>query len=74
MRADRVIANAVTASGDVLIFAHGHILRSLGARWIGLDVAGGERLALFPGAVSILGHEQETRVLERWNGPPGPDG
>ena len=66
-RADRLIARAVTAPGDVLMFAHGHILRSLSARWIGLPVASGERLALRPATISVLGHEHATRVLDRWN-------
>ncbi len=69
LRVDRVIADAITADGDVLMFAHGHVLRSLSARWIGESVAGGERLALFPATISILGHEHATRVLERWNAP-----
>jgi probable phosphoglycerate mutase len=69
LRADRVIADAVTADGDVLMFAHGHILRSLSARWLGFEVAGGERLLLSPATISILGHEHATRVLERWNAP-----
>jgi probable phosphoglycerate mutase len=69
VRVDRVIADLVTGGGDVLLFAHGHILRSLAARWIGVDVAGGERLALSPATISILGHEHATRVIERWNTP-----
>ena len=68
-RADRVIA-LVTASpggGDTIAFAHGHILRVLSARWIGLRAARGERLALAPAGVAKLGHEHATRVIERWN-------
>ena len=68
-RVSRVIANAVSSSGDVLMFAHGHILRSLAACWMGLDVAGGERLLLNPAMISILGYEHEERALERWNAP-----
>ncbi len=66
-RVDRLIAEAVTADGDVLMFAHGHILRSIGARWMGLDVACGARLYLSPASLSVLGHEHETRVIESWN-------
>lgn len=66
-RVDRVIADAVTASCDVLMFAHGHVLRSLAARWMGLEVAAGGHLALSPATISVLGHEHETRVIERWN-------
>ena len=42
-RADRVIARVRAASGNVLLFSSGHILRVLGARWLGLP-AGGRRL------------------------------
>ena len=68
-RVDRVIADAVTADGDVLMFAHGHILRSLAARWSAFPVSAGERFKLMPATISILGHEHETRVIERWNAP-----
>jgi broad specificity phosphatase PhoE len=68
-RADRVIATAVAsgAGEDVIAFAHGHILRVLSARWIGLEAVGGERLALAPAGIAKLGHEHATRVIERWN-------
>lgn len=67
-RADRVLARLrQVPEGDALAFAHGHILRVIAARWIGLPVAGGARLALAAGAISALGFERETEVLERWN-------
>lgn len=50
-----------------ILFAHGHILRVLAARWIELEVEGGGRLVLKAGAVGVLGHEREVRVLEGWN-------
>lgn len=68
-RADRVIADAVQAGGDVLMFAHGHILRVLAARWIGEPAAAGARLKLNPATISILGHEHMYRVIDRWNTP-----
>lgn len=67
-RADRVLSRAVQADGDVALFAHGHILRVLGARWIGLEPERGASLALDTAAVSVLGFERETRVISRWNG------
>jgi broad specificity phosphatase PhoE len=67
-RADRALARLRDADGDALAFAHGHILRVLAARWIGMDVTAGARLALKAGAVSALGFERETEVIERWNG------
>lgn len=68
-RVDRLIADAVNSDGDVLIFAHGHILRSVAARWSAFPVSAGERFALMPATLSILGHEHETRVTVRWNAP-----
>jgi broad specificity phosphatase PhoE len=70
-RADRVLARLRAADGDAIAFAHGHILRVLGARWIDLPVAGGALLFLSTGAVSELGYERETPVLRSWNLTPG---
>ena len=69
-RVDRLIADAAGSGGDVLLFAHGHILRSVAARWSGFEVSAGERFLLMPATISILGHEHETRVVARWNSPP----
>jgi len=69
-RADRAIARATEAAGDggtVALFAHGHLLRVLGVRWIGLDASAGGRLALSTAALCELGRERERRVLWRWN-------
>jgi probable phosphoglycerate mutase len=66
-RADRVIARAAAAGGDVALFAHGHLLRVLGARWIGLSGAAGGGLALDTTSVSVLGLERERRVIRHWN-------
>jgi broad specificity phosphatase PhoE len=66
-RADRVIACAAAAKGDAALFGHGHMLRVLAARWIGMDPAAGQRLALSTGSVSVLGYERETCVIRLWN-------
>ncbi len=66
-RVDRVIERAVAAGGDVALFAHGHVLRVLGARWLGLDPTGGRLFALSPATLSVLGYEREIRVFLRWN-------
>lgn len=66
-RADRVLARLRGAGGDCLAFAHGHILRVVTARWIGMEVPAGARLALNAGAISELGFERETEVVWRWN-------
>jgi broad specificity phosphatase PhoE len=68
-RADRVIADAMAGGGEVLMFAHGHILRVIAARWIGEAAALGALFKLDPATISILGHEHEHRVVERWNAP-----
>jgi probable phosphoglycerate mutase len=66
-RADRVIADLDSVAGSVLVFAHGHFLRILSARWIGLDPTGGRLLALDPATISVLGHEHEWHVIRNWN-------
>ena len=66
-RADRVIERALAADGDTLLFAHSHLLRELGARWIGLAADGGGKFVLGTATVSTLGFERERRVLKRWN-------
>lgn len=66
-RADAVIARAAAAPGDVALFAHGHLLRILTARWLGLEPAAGRLFALGTASISTLGYERETRVITRWN-------
>ncbi len=69
-RADRALARLRAAEGDAVAFAHGHIFRVLAARWIELPAAGGARLALRAGAMSVLGYERETAVIQLWNDAP----
>ena len=67
-RADRVIERLDAIEGGVVLFAHAHLLRILGARWCGFPPGGGPRLTLEPASISVLGHERETqgdRALER---------
>jgi len=66
-RADRVIARALAAGGDVALFAHGHFLRIMAARWLGLPPSGGGSLALDTASVSVIGFEREQRVIRHWN-------
>jgi broad specificity phosphatase PhoE len=69
-RVDRVIAEVRSTPGDVAIFAHGHILRILAARWVDLAPKDGSRFALDPAGVSVLGYEHTWPVLARWNETP----
>jgi broad specificity phosphatase PhoE len=70
-RADRVIAAVRGRRGDVLAFAHGHLLRVVGARWVGLAPTAGALFALAPASISVLGWERETPVVARWNDNAG---
>jgi probable phosphoglycerate mutase len=66
-RARRVIDRAAMAAGDVALFAHAHVLRILTACWLGLPPRDGRLFALGTAAISILGHEHDTRVISVWN-------
>jgi broad specificity phosphatase PhoE len=66
-RLDRVVDRCRATPGDVLLVGHGHALRGLAARWLGLPVTEGRLLKLDTGTVSVLGHEHETSVVLRWN-------
>jgi broad specificity phosphatase PhoE len=66
-RVDRVLAEAESVDGDVILFAHGHVLRVLAARWLDLEPESGRLFALDPATLSVLGYERETRVVRLWN-------
>lgn len=66
-RLDRVVARARAVDGDTLVFGHGHALRALAARWLGLPVSEGRLLRLDTATVSVLGHERADPVVLRWN-------
>jgi probable phosphoglycerate mutase len=68
-RADQVISRARAAGGDVALFAHGHVLRVLAARWIGLPAVGGQHFLLNTGTLCVLGFYRETPAIRTWNGP-----
>jgi len=68
-RADGVIAEVKAVQGDVLLFAHGHILRVVAARWLGYPPNDGMRFALGTATLSILGYEHEAASIWRWNAP-----
>lgn len=66
-RADRVIERVRASGVDAVVFSHGHLLRVLAARWVGLPGADGRLLALAPASVSVLGWEREQAVVLGWN-------
>lgn len=65
-RLDRVVAR-LGAGGRALVFGHGHALRALTARWLGLPVRDGRHFVLGTAALSVLGHERDTPAILRWN-------
>lgn len=69
-RADRVIAEVSHVDGDVLIFAHGHVLRVLASRWLGEPPDGGRHYALQTATLSVLAYEHAEPVIRLWNEPP----
>jgi broad specificity phosphatase PhoE len=70
-RADAVLGRArpLLAEGDVALIAHGHMLRVLTARWLGLEPAGGRYFRLDTGTLGTLGTEHEQPVITSWNVP-----
>jgi probable phosphoglycerate mutase len=66
-RADRVVAELLGISGDGIVFAHGHLLRVLAARWVEMAPEAGARFGLGTCTLSALGFERETRVIWLWN-------
>jgi broad specificity phosphatase PhoE len=68
-RVDPLVSELKDSGGDVLLFAHGHLLRVLAARWVELAPEAGARLWLATATISVLGFERETAVFRRWNAP-----
>jgi broad specificity phosphatase PhoE len=68
-RVDRVVAALRPLEGDAVLFAHGHVLRVLTARWLGLGPESGALFKLDTGTLSVLGYERTTPVITRWNAP-----
>lgn len=66
-RADRVVQRVRGIDGDAVAFAHGHLLRVLAARWVGLPAEDGALLGLDTASVSVLGWERDQPVVRTWN-------
>jgi probable phosphoglycerate mutase len=69
-RVDRVIDLARAAPGNVAMFAHGHVLRVLGVRYIGLPVSTGQHFTLDTATVSVLGYDLDSPAIRGWNYSP----
>lgn len=66
-RVDPLVAELRAGQGDVAVFSHGHVLRVLAARWLGLHPREGRLLRLSTTTISVLGYEREAPVIVRWN-------
>ena len=69
VRADRVISRVVSVKGDVALFAHGHILRALVARWLDLPAGAGRNFLLDTGTLNILSYYRGYPAIQTWNAP-----
>lgn len=67
VRVDPLVAELREADGDAILFAHGHVLRVLAARWIEQPPVMGQRLALGTGTLCRLGYEHVYPVVRTWN-------
>ena len=68
-RVERVIERCHSVRGRCLLFAHGHLLRSLAARWVEQPIELGAHLNLETARVSVLGADRGVATIETWNNP-----
>jgi broad specificity phosphatase PhoE len=66
-RADRIIARVRSEQGNVALFAHGHLLRVLGARWLGFSAGAGRHFLLDTGTLNILSYYYGVPAIKTWN-------
>jgi broad specificity phosphatase PhoE len=69
-RVDSLIAELREGEGEVALFAHGHVLRVLTARWLEMEPERGASFSLSTATISVLGWEREVPVIELWNAGP----
>src|SRR4030095_8954604 len=67
IRVDRVIARLRAVRGDAALFAHGHVLRALAARWLGLAPSAGAHFLLDTATLCVLNSHDGIAVFKRWN-------
>ena len=68
-RVDRLIGKVRAVEGNAALFGHGHVLRVLAARWMGLPIAGGAHFLLGTATLSVLSYYHGIGAVERWNMP-----
>ena len=68
-RVDRVIAKVRAVEGDVILFAHGHVLRVLAARWLDLPPSKGQHFLLDTATLNVLSYYRGSSAIKRWNAP-----
>jgi broad specificity phosphatase PhoE len=66
-RADRIIARARGEQGNIVLFAHGHLLRVLAARWLDFPASAGRHFLLDTGTLNILSYYQGSPAIKGWN-------
>lgn len=72
-RVDRVIGRIRTNGGRVALFAHGHLLRVLVARWIGLTPSHGAHFLLDTATLNVLSDYRGLPAVKCWNAPLAPE-
>lgn len=70
-RVDRLLARVRAERGPTLLFAHGHLLRVLVARWLELPPSEGKRFLLDTATLNVLSHYKGIPALGCWNAPTG---
>jgi broad specificity phosphatase PhoE len=69
VRVDRVIARVRALNRNAALFGHGHVLRVLAARWLGLPAAGGSHFLLETATLGVLSFYHGVPAIKRWNAP-----
>jgi broad specificity phosphatase PhoE len=69
-RVDRLVTRLKGLTGNILCFAHGHILRCVASRWIDQSLTLGTCMLLGTATISILSfnhHRIEEPAIKVWN-------
>ena len=66
-RADRLVARVRSVEGDVALFAHGHLFRTLAARWLGLPATAGSHFLLDTATLNVLSYYRDVPAVKCWN-------